>query len=634
MDCISLLKSAVVWSVLLLSCGSPDTTQPSRTLTLGPVSITPNPVSQNGSLSVSTTATGVNVVVDSIVGTFGGVSRVQAGATFDQQFPVTASGTLTVTAHASGVAPQSTSVQVSMQSAALTGTGITPGSVVLGDSVHVTATLTVQHTTADSIVLVYHGQRIQQAGASFDRWLTPDTTGGLGVTITGYAEGAESPTEELGLVVTAPPPAGPLDIVLILTDDQRPETMQYMPRTLSLIAQQGVTFTNAFASTPLCCPSRASILTGLYTHNHGVITNFGPTGGARVFVDTSTIATWLQAAGYRTGLIGKYLNDYNHMQPWPYRPPGWSVWKAFKLPEYYQYTMVEGSQEVVYGSSPADYSTEMLATAAVDFIANTPANQRLLLVYAPYAPHAPALPAVQDDGAFSHLPALRPPSYDEADASDKPLWVQALPRVSQAKSDSNDVFRRRQVESLQAVDRGVERIVSALAAAGRLDSTAIIFASDNGLVWGEHRFFTKNCVYEECIRVPLLIRAPGVVPRQDDHLVELIDLAPTIARWARIDSLPAPVNGLDLAPLLRSAGAPWRTEILLEVLARLQPPATEGLFSAVRTDRYVYSELTTGERELYDLMNDPFQLENIAEDPGMAGVVAQLKALLDPLKSR
>lgn len=516
------------------------------------------------------------------------------------------------------------------KSAALEEVSLTPGILTLGDSTRIAATLTARNTTADSIVLVYHGQRIRQSGGTFDQWLTPDTTGSLGVTLIGYARGAENPTAELGLFVIAS--HGPLDIVLILTDDQRFNTLQYMPRTLSLIGQQGVEFTNAFASTPLCCPSRASILTGLHTHNHNVLTNFAPLGGATVFADTSTIATWLQAAGYRTALIGKYLNDYNKLQPWPYRPPGWSVWQAFRLPEYYQYTMVLGSQEVVYGSAPQDYSTNMLADSAVSFIANTPSSQRILLVFAPYAPHRPAIPAIEDVGTFGHLPPWRPPSYDEADLSDKPQWVQNLPRVSASYADSTDAFGRKQVESLQAVDRAVERIITVLATAGRLDSTAIIFTSDNGLAWGEHRYFIKNCVYEECIRVPLLIRAPGVSPRRESHLVELIDLAPTISHWAGIGDPPARVNGVDLGPLLASAAVPWRSKILLEVLGLSGQSVDEGLFSAVRTDRYLYAELTTGEKELYDLESDPFQLENLAADAGMAGLMAQLKALLDPLR--
>lgn len=443
---------------------------------------------------------------------------------------------------------------------------------------------------------------------------------------------AHNPPDSTPVDTTPAPTPRPLDVVLILTDDQRPGTLSAMANTRALIFDQGVEFTTTFATTPLCCPSRASILTGLYTHNHGVLTNFPPLGGAPAFVDTSTIATWLARAGYQTGYFGKYLNSYNDMLPWPYRPPGWSVWNAFKTPGTTTSVLVDDSVELALGPSPAEYSTDVLASRAVQFIQATPAGRPLFLYFAPYAPHVPADPAVQDRGAFSSLPAWRPPSYNETDVSDKPGWVQALPPFTQVLTDSLDARIEREHESLLSVDRAVQQIVNALAQAGRLDSTVIIFTSDNGLSWGEHRWTTKNCVYEECIRVPLAIRAPGITHRQDAHLVALVDLAPTIAHYAKV-TLPHPTNGMDLAPLLANPGAAWRSDVLLEVIARVQPPTTEGLFSAIRTDRYVYVELTTGERELYDLAADPYQLDNRATDPAQAALIATLSARLQALKS-
>jgi arylsulfatase A-like enzyme len=446
------------------------------------------------------------------------------------------------------------------------------------------------------------------------------------------APSAHNPPDSTPVDTTPPPTPRPLDVVLILTDDQRPITLAAMANTRALIFDQGVEFPNTFATTPLCCPSRASILTGLYTHNHGVLTNFPPLGGAPAFVDTSTIATWLAHAGYRTGYFGKYLNSYNDMLPWPYRPPGWSVWNAFKTPGTITSVLVDESVELALGPSPSEYSTDVLATRAVQFIQSTPANQPLFLFFAPYAPHVPADPALQDQGAFSSLPPWRPPSYNEADVSDKPGWVQALAPFTQVEIDSLDARVEREYESLLSVDRAVQQIVNALTLAGRLDSTVIIFTSDNGLSWGEHRWSTKNCVYEECILVPMAIRAPGIAPRQDAHLVELVDLAPTIAHYAKI-TMPHPANGMDLAPLLENPGTAWRSDVLLEVIARVQPPTTEALFSAIRTDRYVYVELTTGERELYDLSVDPYQLDNLAADPAQAALMATLSARLQVLKS-
>lgn len=429
-----------------------------------------------------------------------------------------------------------------------------------------------------------------------------------------------------------PPPdttPGRLNIVLILTDDQRPNTLAYMPRTQALLVSQGVEFTNAFATTPLCCPSRSSILTGLYSHNHGVLGNFPPIGGAPRFVDTSTIATWLERSGYRTALIGKYLNAYDQLLPFPHRPPGWSTWRAFKVADYGSYVLVEDSVEIPFGAAPADYSTDVLATEAEAFIASTPDSQPLFLYFTPYAPHAPATPAPQDAGSFSSFPPWRPPSYNEADVSDKPAWVQGLPLMTAATSAATDSFVQHQIESLQAVDRAVDRLVQALARSGRLDSTVIIFASDNGMSWGEHRHLTKNCVYEECIRVPLIIRGPRIAPRQDTHLVALMDLAPTIAHLAGLTP-PGTVNGTDLGPLLENPGAPYRQDLLFEVLAQVLGGAT---FSAVRTDRYMYSELTSGELELYDLQSDPYELNNLASDPSQAGLIATLRARLLALEA-
>ena len=427
-------------------------------------------------------------------------------------------------------------------------------------------------------------------------------------------------------------PRLPMNIVLILTDDQRASTMAQMPLTMSLIGNPGVRFVNAFATTPLCCPARATILTGLYTHNHNVRSN-APPYGAPAFADGSTIATWLQAAGYRTALIGKYMNMYDKKTPWPYQPPGWSYWSAFKVPNYYSYRLVENRKEVVYGSTTADYSTKVIARKAVAFIDSTPPSQPLLLYFAPFAPHEPATPASSDQTLFSTLAKWRPPAFNEADVSDKPLWIQRLPLLTSTQIKTQDAFRLKQLRSLAAVDRGVRDIVNALIRTGRMSNTAIVFASDNGLSWGEHRWRFKDCVYDECIRIPFLVLAPGIAPRVDSSFVALTDLAPTFAEWAGV-SPPVSVNGVSLVGLLANPGRPWRQELLIEVLEHAEKNANEGLFSGVRTHRYAYAEHTTGEVELYDMKVDPSQLTNIAGDPANAGVIAQLSSLVASLKSQ
>lgn len=411
------------------------------------------------------------------------------------------------------------------------------------------------------------------------------------------------------------------NIVLIVTDDQAWHTMQFMPKTNALIGDKGIRFTNAFASTPLCCPSRASILSGQYSHTHGVRGN----QHASLFADTTALPTWLQQAGYRTGYFGKYLNTYSTFTPWPYVPRGWSTWKALKEPGYLRYYLVEAypKRETYY----PNYSTSLLAEKAVTFIQGTARGQRMFLYFAPFAPHAPAIPDTQDAGRFAGLPGWRSPSYNEEDTSDKPGWLKKYPLLTKARRDSTDALYRRQVESLQAVDRAVASIVTALSKAGRLANTVIIYTSDNGLSLGAHRWTEKNCVYEECVRVPLLVRGPGILPRTDENLVLNVDLAPSIAEWA--GAVPTiQMDGQSFVELTTDPTAPWRDSVLLEALWG----QTGTRYQAVRTDRYVYAEYMNEDLELYDLLSDPYQLQNVAEDPAYAPVRAEMKVKLELLR--
>ena len=421
----------------------------------------------------------------------------------------------------------------------------------------------------------------------------------------------------------------PNDIVLILTDDQRYDLMGYMPLTDAALTAETVRFDQAVVTTSLCCPSRSSILTGQYAHNHGVLTNALPNGGASKFDPSSTVATWLSQAGYRTALLGKYLNDYQRLSPAV--PPGWADFEAFVPPEFYNYSLNENGTVTSYGAAPADYSTDVLTTKAEQFISGTNPRQGLFLFLTPYAPHGPATPAPVDVGRFSSIPPWRPPSFDEADVSDKPAWIQALPRLTAARIATEDSFRLAQLESLQAVDRMVSRVVAALKQSGRWPHTLLVFSSDNGFSWGEHRWLhNKICPYEECIRVPLWIRAPGLAGRHDASVVANIDLAPTIAEWARVPA-PANVNGASLLPLLHLTGSPWRTAILIEHLGDPIPGIINS--QGVRTTSFLYNEYVNGDRELYDLVLDPFELANVVNDPAYAATVASLQATLAVLKA-
>jgi arylsulfatase A-like enzyme len=421
------------------------------------------------------------------------------------------------------------------------------------------------------------------------------------------------------------------DIILILTDDQRWDSLRAMPNVQSELIAPGIDFTNAFVVNSLCCPSRTSILTGTYSHSTQVYDNSGPYGGFNAFHgDRSTIATWLQGAGYRTGLVGKYLNEYNVS----YIPHGWDQWYAFKGYDgsYYNYFLNENGSFVFHGAAETDYSTDVLATDGDAFIRSTPTDQPLFLYFAPHAPHAPAVPAAKYADAFGGLRPARPPNFDEADVSDKPAWVQALPRLTKQDKRGIDHARKDAFRTLLSVDDAVDTIVSALADTGRLSKALIVFASDNGLAYGEHRWDRKRGAYEEQIRVPMVVRDDALIgtPRDDAHLVANIDLAPTFADAAGVDA-PG-VEGLSMLPLLTSPDAPWRDDFLVEHLqgvVEVDDPIPS--FCGVRTDRYLYVTYQTAEEELYDLQADPYQLENLAGQPEWGSTIATLRTRLQTL---
>jgi arylsulfatase A-like enzyme/chitodextrinase len=428
------------------------------------------------------------------------------------------------------------------------------------------------------------------------------------------------------------------DIVFILTDDERYDLMGFMPLTTALLSNETVKFDNALVTTSDCCPSRSSILTGLYSHNTGVLQDYAPNGGATVFSGNSTIATWLRSTGYRTGIFGKYLNQYYNVAP--AMPPGWDEFNVFVKNTitnndgdyYHNYQLNQNGTIVAYGNTAADYSTDMLAAKVVQMINTTPAGRPLFVYFTPYGPHDPAVPATQDAGKFSSFAVPRPPSYNEADVSDKPAWLRNMPLLTQSQINSADAFARSQLETLQSVDRAVSSVITALQQTGRWHKTLLIFMSDNGLFWGEHRMWnTKFVGYEESIRVPLWVRAPGLAARHDPKIVANIDLAPTIAQWAGVIP-PSKVNGMSFVNLLSNPNAAWRSEILIEYLG---PTINSSMaFQAVRTSRYFYAEYKSGDRELYDLAQDPFQLTNVINDPAYAQQIPVLRNLLTNLKAQ
>ena len=414
-------------------------------------------------------------------------------------------------------------------------------------------------------------------------------------------------------------------IVVIVTDDQRWDTLWAMPKVRSKLAGHGIKFREAFVSNSLCCPSRASILTGDYSHTTGVWANSPPNGGLASFDDSTTLATILHDDGYRTGLFGKYLNGYRDVPH--YVPPGWDRWFAFTRLGFYDYGISAGGRRRSFGSRARHYSTDLLAAKAEDFVRRT--EGPLFLYLAPYAPHRPSTPGPGHERAFADLAPARPPSFNEADVEDKPTWLRERPPVPPRRVERRDRLRIDGFRTLLSVDDAVARIVSALRDTGRLDNTLIVFMSDNGYLHGEHRWTSKGVPYEESIRIPMVIRFDPLAagPIVEDRIALNIDLAPTIVA---VTGSPAPsMDGASLVPLLtQRSGVRWRDDFLLEHLAK--PGDRVPSFCGIRTVRATYAYYETGEEELYRLERDPYQLDNVAKGTDKSALRARTAKLCSP----
>ena len=413
-------------------------------------------------------------------------------------------------------------------------------------------------------------------------------------TATSTSAATPSSTASTTPTATRTPEARP-NVLLINLDDSRADGIDRMPTVLARLAAQGVSFRNSFVVDSLCAPSRASLFTGLYARHHGTKTLGGVIGGAQLFresgADRQTIAVWLQAAGYQTGLFGKYINGYaqgpTEQEPDGtfYVPPGWTRWRGMQSPEHYggisgrTYTLVdEHGFATAYDDHTTDvqYSTDVLAAELRAFVADAVGQNRpFFAIWTPFASHADTpsllpLPAARDASLFLDLPPWRPASWDEADVTDKPRWVQRLPAAgpSDPVVSFTDTVRLDAYRTLAAVDEDLGAVLDQLADLGIDDRTVVIFTSDNGVAWGEHRLWgqIKEAPYEECLRVPLIVRDPrgggtGIVR---DAAVLNIDIAPTVAALAGVVP-PVPTDGLDFAPWVRGAPpAQWRSDFLLE----------------------------------------------------------------------
>jgi arylsulfatase A-like enzyme len=471
------------------------------------------------------------------------------------------------------------------------------------------------------------------------------------------------------------------NVIVVLTDDMDMSLMPFVKNTEALIGEKGATLTNYFITDSLCCPSRSSNLRGQYPHNTKVLTNDFPEGGfRRFFVDgeeKETLAVWLQRAGYRTSLVGKYLNGYPIFAGYNYVPAGWNDWHAlfYKTSSdagswYNEYTLNENGPLVQYGDSPENYSTDVFKEKAFKFIDQSTADKDpFFLLLAVYAPHGPSTPAERHVNLLDGLTYPQKPSFNEPDISDKPKIIQALANTGDVVDvgDADTLYGQR-ARTMLAVDELVVDLVKKLEQNGQLDNTYIFFTSDNGFSIGEHSLPPgKGLAYEEDIHVPMLVRGPGIKPNTVvTQITANIDLASTIAEMT--GAKPADfVDGRSFLPLLKSEvsnSTDWRKGLLIEMgkvdtSASMVMPAVahsdfdsspyefeypdslsdkflqkddQGTYRGVRTEKFIYLEYNNGEREFYNLEKDPYELENLASklDPN---ITASLHAWLGKLQN-
>jgi N-acetylglucosamine-6-sulfatase len=448
------------------------------------------------------------------------------------------------------------------------------------------------------------------------------------------------------------------NVIMFTTDDQTLRDMIAMPRTTNLIGFQGTNFQRAFVSFPLCCPSRISVQTGQYAHNHHVLGNTPPSGGYQRFNDTNDLPVWLQTAGYRTIQIGKMPNGFPAPQGANYVPPGWGPFLGDANPNsrgefygflgpgssYFGFQLNENGTVEQYEQD--QYQTDVYADLAVDRIQNHVTNFSHLPLYMQvqfFAPHDPNQPATRHAGAFAAAPLPIDKSVDEKDLRDKPAWVKRIAKLGFGLKSKITTRYRGRLETLLAVDDAVERIVGQLQADGLLANTYLIFTSDNGFMQGQHRLHQGKFVpYEPSIRVPLLIRGPGIPPGGiSKELVTNVDLTATILEMTGTRAGLAQ-DGRSILPFARDPARKTTRPILLETgppgaigeiasasgkgrkariskyvknldldrSAQIARTIVAPRYRAIRTRRYILVKYGDGGRELYDLKKDRLEINN------------------------
>lgn len=457
------------------------------------------------------------------------------------------------------------------------------------------------------------------------------------------------------------------NILLIRTDDQDfqtffdklPNGRPVMKNVKDLIMRRGAYFERSFVSFPLCCPSRASTLTGQYAHNHNVLANSGQFGGFSALNHTNTLPIWLKQAGYFTIHLGKYMNGYQvALSPTGYPPPpaGWDAWfTTFSgtAHNYFNFSIYNGQTIEQYGTGAGSYQTDVVTRKAQAYLKQRAYGATPFFMQVDYlAPHEdlsagnnPPLAAPRHQGLMNSAALPMSPAFNEADVSDKPFQIRQLPSLNTQEIDALTVNYRRRMESLLAVDEGVGKILQTLRATGQYENTLIVYTSDNGYMLGEHRKKGKFLPYEP-LQVPLVISGPGIpggkiIP----ELVMNVDLTPTFLEWASA-SPGLQQDGRSLVPLLTSPSGtvPWRLDFLTE------NPLLD-CYRGLRTydkatgSEYLYSEYdynfdtVVDERELYAITpdacspgGDPYLLESQHASPCYSSLIQQFQNRISILK--
>jgi N-acetylglucosamine-6-sulfatase len=445
------------------------------------------------------------------------------------------------------------------------------------------------------------------------------------------------------------PPDRP-NIVVVMTDDQDAASVAAMENVQARLADEGTSFEHAYVSLPLCCPSRATLLTGRYAHNHGLrLAELEPSRAEyrrmEAAVGRESLPVWLEAAGYRTALVGKYLNGYGAYDRREV-PPGWGDWVSpvgdDSLYGFDEFTLNQNGRLRRYAG---EYQTDVLSERAVELIESAARSPDPFFLYVGYvAPHdghggpriceGGAQPAPRHTGALAGEELPRPPSFAEEDVSDKPDFVAERPPIDEAIAEELTDRYRCRLESLLAVDEGVAEIIDALESAAELEDTVILFTSDNGYMLGEHRLLeAKFFPYEEALRVPLIVRGAGGDPGTTvDEPVSNVDLTPTILELAGADPDGTMLDGISLLPAIDGEEPPER-DLLFEGYYENESTGGRTLryYAGLRTGEVSYVEYRSGERELYDLAADPDQLQNLAGSPEFEDLERELSERLQAL---